>query len=369
MATYNTIANGLRLAGTVGCTNDIVNSWLKGLGVTGTTPDMLFAYLRSTGLTGTLSDMLSAYVFSSGTVLIDLSPTSNGHYTLGTDSVLTTAYKLGISTILPTASTTYALYGRASSATDYLKILSSGYLSLDVDGTVVTSTTLATKDSKFREYSVTLEGNDFIFKEKDAVISTVTNATAAAKTLTLNLIANSNGASFYQGTLADAVIGSIKFGLNELTANTETNNGVTLTYQNIGTGIDVRDTYTLIAADYDGSELISGVAPNSIASGWTDNGDGSFTADGTQANTVPIQWFTAGTTVGTQYYTVFNVTVTNGIDAWVRIGDDESGRRTSVGEYITTLKSTGGNANVNIRCLSNFAGTVSLAVKRKIEVA
>jgi hypothetical protein len=154
-------------------------------------------------------------------VLIDLSPTSSSFYSLGTDSVLTTAYKLGISTVLPTASTTYALYGRASSATDYFKILSTGYLSLDVNGTVVTSTVLATKDSQYREYSVTLDGNDFVFKENDTVISTVTNATAAAKTLTLNLIGNSNGAEFYLGVLADPVMGSLAFKLNKLTDNFE----------------------------------------------------------------------------------------------------------------------------------------------------
>jgi hypothetical protein len=164
---------------------------------------------------------LTGFVSTITKVLIDLSPTSNGFYSLGTDSVLTTAYKLGISTVLPTASTTYALFGRASSATDYLKLLSSGYLSLDVNGTVVTSTVLATKDSEYREYSVTLDGNDFIFKENNTIISTVTNATAAAKTLTLNLIGNSNSANFYLGILADAVMGDFKFKINKLTGTTE----------------------------------------------------------------------------------------------------------------------------------------------------
>mgnify|MGYP003674893294 CR=1 FL=1 len=206
-------------------------------------------------------------------VLIDLSPTSNGFYSIGTDVVLTTAYKLGISTVLPLDATTYALFGRASSATDYFKILSTGYLSLDVDGSIVTSTTLATKDSKFREYSVTLSGNDFIFRENTTVISTVANATAAAKTLTLNLIGNSNGANFYAGPLSDAVMGAITFPLDNLTGNSETVSGVTLTYQNIPTSS--RDTYALIDGVYLGS--------NSFAVGgvgsWTDNGNGTYTSD------------------------------------------------------------------------------------------
>jgi hypothetical protein len=209
-------------------------------------------------LSSPLFRALTGLVSAVTKVLIDLSPTSSSFYSLGTDSVLATAYKLGISTVLPTASTTYALYGRASSATDYLKILSTGYLSLDVDGTVVTSTVLATKDSRYREYSVTLGGNDFIFKENDTVISTVTNATASAKTLTLNLIGNSNSANFYLGVLADAVMGSITFPLSNLTENSEVAGGVTLTYQNIGTGRSFRETYTLIDDDYFGSERIVG---------------------------------------------------------------------------------------------------------------
>jgi hypothetical protein len=157
------------------------------------------------------------------------------------------------------------------------------------------------------------------------------------------------------GTTADSITMSVR----KVSAFVE--------YQNIPE--DVRDTYTLIDADYLGSELIFGVIPNSIASGWTDNGNGLFTADGTNTNTVPIQWFTANTETGISYSIVFKVIATNGVEAWTRIGDDESSRNTSVGEYTTTLTSTGGNANVNIRSLSNFVGTISLSVKRKIEVA
>jgi hypothetical protein len=205
-------------------------------------------------------------------VLIDLSPTSSSFYSIGSDVVLTTSYKLCISTVLPTASTTYALYGRASSATDYFKILSSGYLSLDVNGTVVTSTVLATKDSQYREYSVTLSGNDFIFKENDTVISTVTNATAAAKTLTLNLIGNSNGAEFYLGVLADPVMGPLAFKLNKLT-----------------------DNFELPVGNVFGSELW--VNPI-LQTGWTDNGGGSYTLNN---NGDYVKMEVNGLTIGAAY--------------------------------------------------------------------
>jgi hypothetical protein len=202
------------------------------------------------------SFLLNAVASAITKVLVDFSPTAGSFISLGTNIVLETAYKLGISTVLPTASTTYALYGRASSATDYLKILSTGYLSLDVDGTVVTSTALSTKDLKFRQYSVELLGNDFVFKENETVMSTVTNATAAAKTLTLNTVGSSNGADFYLGTLANAVMGSITFLINNLTGNSEVAGGITATYQNIAASF--RKRYTLIGRDYFGPERIVG---------------------------------------------------------------------------------------------------------------
>ena len=217
----------------------------------------------STSLNSALSGVASAIT----RVLIDLSPTSSGFYSLGTDSVLTTAYTLSIDAILPTASTTYAIYGKESDANNYLKILSTGYLSLDVDGTVVTSTALATKDSKLRVYSVTLSGNDFIFKESGTTVSTVTNATAAAKTLTLNLIGKSNAGEFYFGILSNSNINGLNFALNQLTTNTETNNGVTATYQNIGTASTIRGTYTLTDGGWAGSEVIW--QPINLQANWT----------------------------------------------------------------------------------------------------
>jgi hypothetical protein len=316
---------------------------------------------------------LSGAVSAITKVLIDLSPTSNGFYSLGADSVLTTAYKLGISTVLPTASTTYALYGRASSATDYFKILSSGYLSLDVNGTVVTSTVLATKDLKYREYSVTLDGNDFVFKENDTVISTVTNATAAAKTLTLNLIGNSNGANFYLGILADAVMGAITFPLDNLTGNTETSNGVTLTYQNIGT--DVRDTYTLIDDDYLGSELIVNGNFATDTNGWT-----AFRADTVINNGVEI---TPTASEGGIYQDVsiadsikVSATLTSVSGAgYLRSyptagfgGTPEETSRSDAGDL--TVSNTVNNTRVYLRVLSGSVATFdNVSVKRKIEVA
>jgi hypothetical protein len=309
-------------------------------------------------------------------VLIDLSPTSSGHYTLGTDSVLTTAYKLGVSTVLPTASTTYALYGRASSATDYLKILSTGYLSLDVNGTVVTSTTLATKDSKFREYSVTLSGNDFIFKEDDATISTVTNATAASKTLTLNLIGNSNGAGFYLGVLSGAVMGSITFPLSQIAANSETVDGVTATYQNIGTGTSVRDTYTLIDADYLGSELV--INGNfATDSDWT-KGAGVTIAGGkaliniTDASAlVQAEPYIQGSTYSVSFevldYVQGGIVIFTGFN-------NPSVVATSNGVYTSTASATATNnlTNTYVRPTSaaNFTGSLAnVSIKRLIEVA
>ena len=301
-------------------------------------------------------------------VIFDFSSTANSHCTLSTDSVLTTSYKLGISTVLPLSATTYALFGRASSANDYFKILSTGYLSLDVDGTVVTSTTLATIDSKFREYSVTLSGNDFIFRENTTVISTVTNATAAAKTLTLNLIANSNGANFYAGPLSDAALGAITFPLNNLTGNSETVSGVTLTYQNIPTSS--RDTYSTNNGVYLGSNSFS---VGGIGS-WTDNGNGTYTSDpndGTESINGSANFI-----IGETYEMSIELLtdMTNSGQILAQIGSAASSIASAndpVGTYTIT-----GIANVNFTryfsqgLTSGESVTVgSLSVKRKIEVA
>jgi hypothetical protein len=322
-----------------------------------------------------LNTALSGIASAITKVFIDLSPTSNGFYSLGTDSVLTTAYKLGISTVLPTASTTYALYGRASSATDYLKILSSGYLSLDVDGTVVTSTVLATKDSEYREYSVTLSGNDFIFKENTTVISTVTNATAAAKTLTLNLIGKSNAGEFYLGILADPIMGSLEFELDQLTANTETVDGVTVTYQNIGTGTDVRDTYDFIGGDYIGSNVV----PQSISSlDWqivtnvTQPSIGQFDIAESSPSFSTVLRFDDKFDIGALYetsFTVSNLTVTDLASLTLRIsaGGTFSGI-VADGTY-TERHVTSGN-NFMLANAREFNGTVTnWSIRKVIEIA
>ena len=63
-------------------------------------------------------------------------------------------------------------------------------------------------------------------------------------------------------TDVDTPSNSLEFALNQLTDNTETNNGVTLTYNNIGTANTIRDTYTLSA---DGTQLISDLRTIDIA--------------------------------------------------------------------------------------------------------
>ena len=325
-------------------------------------------------LSRSLNTALSGIADAITKVLIDLSPTSNGFYSLGTDSVLNTAYKLGISAVLPTASTTYALFGKASDANNYLKILSSGYLSLDVDGTVVTSTVLATKDSEYREYSVTLSGNDFIFKENTTTISTVTNATAAAKTLTLNLIGKSNAGEFYLGILADPIMGSLEFELDQITANTETVDGVTVTYQNIGTGTDVRDTYTLIDDDYFGVEqVINGdFATDSdwtLSAGVTISGNKlNITTPSSQSSAIQSGVFVAGSTYETTFrvsgYVSGRLLIYQGSQFLEQSNDD--------GKFTVAFTADSSGDYLSLRAFSNqpFEGSVeSVSVKRKIEVA
>ncbi|MFQ3208767.1 MAG: hypothetical protein ACI9HU_000246 [Colwellia sp.] len=230
--------------------------------------------------------------------LIDLNG-SNAYYSLGAAWVAPNDFDINLKAVLPAASTTYALFGQAASTANYFKILSTGYASISIDSSVVTSTVLATKGLKLRRYGVRLIGNDFIFTESGIVIDTVTDAVAAAKTLTLDVFAQSNNTQFFDGIFSKPNLidittssNSLPFGLSNLTGNTEIINGVTLTYQNIAETIDVRDIYTLTNEGFTGSELVTNGdfaidSDWSKGAGWTISG-GSANQDGSAAPNADI---------------------------------------------------------------------------------
>jgi hypothetical protein len=160
--------------------------------------------------------------------LIHLESTANAFFSLSIPWVASGNFNVSQDAILPTSAITYAILGQRASTANYFKVLATGYASLSIDSSIVTSTVLATKDSKFRNYGVSLSGNDFIFTESGLAIDTITDSVAAAKALTLDVFAQSNNTQFYDNVISsvklidlDAPSNSLPFELNELTKDYE----------------------------------------------------------------------------------------------------------------------------------------------------
>jgi hypothetical protein len=221
MATYNTIADGLRLSGSTGCTNDLVNSWLKGLSLTGTTPDMLFTYLRSTGLTGSLSDMLSTYVFGQIN-FIELEAAASAYYSLSAQWIAPADFRI-TGDFVWNGSGTQILFGDSLSSDSYLAVLASGAFRARIagftmdSGVVVVANELSTLD---------------VGRLSNVVTSTLNGTQVSSGTSSGSVAIDSFG-KFISGLYFNGIISnprltdistpsnSLPFTLGELTANYE----------------------------------------------------------------------------------------------------------------------------------------------------
>tara|TARA_R110002096_G_scaffold64911_2_gene157991 strand:- start:66 stop:1172 length:1107 start_codon:yes stop_codon:yes gene_type:complete len=368
MSTYSKIADGLRLIGITGCTNDIVNSWLKGLGMSGTTPDMLFSYLRSIGLTGSLSDMLSAYIFSATEekVLIDLSPTSNGFYSLGADYVATDSYTIKAN--IETSTQQQGMIVANSAGSDSFLAVLGDIFRLRIDGSSFSTPSVNYYDGKLHAVRVEVTAATVKFYFDNTLISSQTKA--QNQTITIDIIGRySNNDYFFGGIISDVELisittpaNSLEFKLNQLTGNTETNNGVTLTYQNIGTGTDVRDTYTRIDDDYIGSEVWDNNNLDGLSGDWSSAVEGVFELNGSAGSLLrPL-----GAQITYDAITTFDYVAGSG--AGLRLGS------TGIEEFITSGSYSVEGADASALGFKRWYGTVvgtvsNVSIKRKIEVA
>ena len=223
-------------------------------------------------LTKSLNSALSGVAEAISRVLIDLSPTSNGFYSLGSDFAPTGDYTLECDILQDggLGSSNSVLFGSASGSATYIGTLSNGTIRFRVNsgttGISIPATFLnSTKLIKFKAVSV----SDVVtLSLSGTIIATFTET----RKPTIGVIGNYNLPSTFAvwgGILSNPKMlddvtpaNSLEFKLDQLTANTETNNGVTLTYQNIGTANTIRDTYTLSA---DGTQLISDLRTIDIA--------------------------------------------------------------------------------------------------------
>jgi hypothetical protein len=387
MSTFSKIAQGLRLTGVTGATNDMVGNWLKGVGLAGATPDMLFTYLRSTGLTGSLSDMLSAYVFASveDILLIDLARTGNGFYSL--DSPFQPAGNFEVEFNFQTTSSGGSLIAGAKQATDTInidvnnqKLRSFAYVGTSLQDIITSPADV--DDGVLNTAKLTYIGTTVSLYLNGGLVGTGTwNLTGGQDIL---FFGRRVSVSTFNGIISNVKLkdtptpsNNLRFGLDKATANTETNNGVTLTYNSIGTGISVRDTYTLIGNDYIGSELV--VNGNfATDSDWT-KGTGT-TISGGKANAVDgsrfiIQDVDLG--VGNNHLVSFDYIETSADKLRVNTGTT-NGQQS---ELLTSVGSTGSGSisgdvtaigpNIAIEASSaTYTGSVdNVSVKRKIGIA
>jgi hypothetical protein len=186
-------------------------------------------------------------------VLIDLSPTSNGFYSLSTPKIFAADFEIDIDFVSTNQSGNQHLTGAVSSNRYEILFASNNNL-IVYDGSIGVSvhniTGLPYLNGELHTIKATRVGGlQSLFINGTLVAS----STRAVGNATIDCLGSrERTTSFFNGIISDVKLtdlttpaNSLSFGLDELTANTETNNGVTLTYQNIGTGTSVRDTYVL----------------------------------------------------------------------------------------------------------------------------
>ena len=315
-------------------------------------------------------------------IFIDLDPVLQTHFPIQNTKTYPNDFDLSIDAVLPIAATTVTLYGQVSSADNYIKVLSTGFVSINIDTSIVTSTVLATKDSKQRRYGVKVVGDDFIFTEEGITIDTVTDAVAAAKSLIINVIAQSNGADFFDGTLSDPILtdlitpsNSVAWQLNLATGNTEqaVGGGNDLTYN--GAPDSTRELFTFNQSDngWDGSveRVVGGDFNNAgdwvVGVDWAisggvltaTNSSGTFT---TQASVNEI-----GNTFSVEY----DITRIASGQFHVRCGFSDSGTSpVSVIGHVKQTSVAGGNDTLFITTVGATDGDMdNLSVKIIIEIA
>ena len=199
-------------------------------------------------------------------VLIDLSPTSGSFYSLSTAIVFAGDFEIELDFVISNSTTFNMLLGKSGQTSPWVAVEGSGKISTSGLG-FSASSSLSYDDGLLHTLKITRAGGVAgVFVDGTQAIPD----TNFSGTLEFDLIGEwRNGGFSFNGIISDVKLtdittpaNSLEFGLNELTANTETNNGVTLTYQNIGTANTIRDTYTLSEG---GTQLISDLRTIDIA--------------------------------------------------------------------------------------------------------
>ena len=201
-------------------------------------------------LSRSLNTALSGIADAITKVLIDLSPTSNGFYSLGTPITFAGDFEIEVD-FSTTSTSAMGILGAVNDSDEYIRI-TNGYIKAKGSTGDLSDTSVQYNDGKLHTLKVVSSGSTTtsIYVDNSLLISGSFIGSIVAGFLGKYV------AGSFSGIISDVKLtdlttpaNSLVFNLDQLTANTETNNGVVLTYQNIGTGTDVRDTYTLSNGD------------------------------------------------------------------------------------------------------------------------
>tara|TARA_R110000744_G_scaffold354112_1_gene460511 strand:- start:638 stop:1624 length:987 start_codon:yes stop_codon:yes gene_type:complete len=291
-------------------------------------------------------------------VFINLESTAGAYYLLSAPWAASSDFELECDFATSTAAV-QIIFGYSLGQTSFMTVEADGTLRVKISGVSVTSTeTFA--DGSLHSLRVARVGAAVTAYVDGVVVLTA----SSGGTLTLDSIGQYVNDDPFNGILSNLKLtdittpaNSLEFELNNLAAETETNNGVTLTYKNIA--LDVRDTYTLVDGAWLGSEL------------WT-YGDYTYTGSETAFFTLLGSDDAGVVTIGADYVWSWTQGVVGTAQSRFKVGGNSDGQ--SVSGSFSGVESAATDTQLRYQAGPNpelSAGTTltNASVKRKIEVA
>lgn len=114
-----------------------------------------------------------------------------------------------------------------------------------------------------------------------------------------------------------------------------------------------------------GPELHTNHVPSSVGSPWVDNGDGSFTIDGTQTGTVSVAFTSLPAVIGESYLITFTVDQLTAGRARARIGNNSPAFDGDVG-LKETLHTATSVQELRLQADLDFKGTITIGSVKKV---
>jgi len=305
-------------------------------------------------------------------VFINLEPTASAHYSLASPWVAAGDFEIEFDVVTSAVGTRQGIMGGVADNTTYIKAEANEKLRIKGPNSGDFTSIGSVRDGKLNKCKYIISGGTASLYINGSFDSSKVDDWSGFSVATLGVF--DFGIRYFNGIISnvkltdlDTPSNSLEYGLDELTANTETSNGNVLTYENIATTTDVRDTYTLTDGDWIGSELVVN-GDFATDSDWV-TGTGWSIAGGVASNAVALTDLNQGGIIrtGTLNRLDFDVLSAGGaleLNIW-------NGSKLTVADSIG-LKTVYYTANVDRITFYLGAGSVTIdnvSVKRIIEVA